>query len=142
RHVRRPAESANSLDEAANVEPLVRTDCYWPGSWNLRDHLERRLALCPASRRRYLCVDRQAVAILHQQVAREAELRRLALRPAIQPRIRIRPRLVRLVAPLLAAEIHARIAGIPRLRRLPFVLALEALLARPGLDQGAIDREM
>ena len=60
-----------------------------------------------------------------------------------EARLRVRRRLVGLVAPLLALEIDGRVAGIVVFWRLPAaVFALEALVACPGLDQGSVNREM
>src|SRR4030095_15159689 len=58
-----------------------------------------------------------------------------AVRLAIQPRIRVGLRGMRVVLPLLAAEV----AAVP-LRGA--ILRLKSLLARPGFDQRPVDGEM
>ena len=60
---------------------------------------------------------------------------------AIQTSIRVRSRFVGVVLSFLAAEVDVRIAA---LGPLPLVttLGLEALLARPSLDQSAVDAEV
>jgi len=83
------------------------------------------------------------MAILHQQVAHEAELRFLATPLVQQPRLGIGGRAVRGVAAPLAVEVALGIAPAAGRRLSARIgLALEALEAGERLDQRAIDREM
>jgi hypothetical protein len=105
------------------------------------DQLERRQAVGEAGGVGQLGLDHQTVAILHQQVAHEAEPRFLTMTLAKQPRIRIGGRGVAGVGPVLAVEVSARVATTVGWLIL-IILRAEALQAGPGLDQGAVDREV
>ena len=88
-----------------------------------------------------LGIDDEAVAVLHQHVADEAELRLHAGALAVEPRVGVGGRGVGLVRPPLAAEVA--VAVPPAGRRLAgAVLRPEALHAGPGLDQRAVDAEV
>lgn len=92
-------------------------------------------------------VGAQAVPVLHQEVAAKTQPGCFALRLAIQHALRIRRALVRGVAALFPAEVHARIAGILVLRGLDLggispVLAHEAFEAGPRFDERAVGGEM
>ena len=77
----------------------------------------------------------QPVAVLHQCMAQIAQLRLLAVALLVQPRIAIGGRFMRLVGAVLAVKVGAvTIVGT--------ILATEALLRGPGLDQRAIHREV
>ena len=71
------------------------------------------------------------------------ELGFLARAFARQPRLGVGGRLMGIVAALLAMKVNRGIAGVIRrlLTTIP-VLALEAFVAGPGLDQRAVDREV
>jgi hypothetical protein len=76
-----------------------------------------------------------------KQMPQVRELGFAASRFLIEPRVRVRGRLVRGILPLVAAKIDAR---VPRIvgrfgRR---VATAKTLLTRPGVEQGAIDREV
>jgi len=87
-------------------------------------------------------VNRQPVTILHQHVSGVAELGLLARALAGQPRLGIGGGLVSGIGARFAVEVDAGVAGIVR-RGLPLSgIALEALMPRPRLDQGAVDREV
>ena len=60
----------------------------------------------------------------------------------IQPRLRVRRRLVRVVAATLALEIDRRIPGIVRGRPRRTLAWAEALQARPGLQPCAVHGEV
>lgn len=88
-------------------------------------------------------VDHQAVAVLHQSVPDEAQLRLLAFALAVQPGVRIGGRSMGVVRALLAMEFRFGIAPAALRRRLArAVLRLDALHRGPSLDQRAIDREV
>src|SRR5208282_3609730 len=59
-----------------------------------------------------------------------------------QPRLRVRRRLMRVVAALFPVKIHRRVTGVVRRRSLLVVLALKTLLAGPSFDQRAVHTEM
>src|SRR5512144_1258825 len=83
--------------------------------------------------------DDQAVAVLHQRMAHEAKLRLLAAPLAVEPRIGVGGRGMRVVTALRAMEVLLAVAaGIGR--RAGAVLRSEALGAGPCLQQRAVDR--
>ena len=67
---------------------------------------------------------------------------RVVVALAIEPRLGIRRRLVRLVAAFLAVEVHRRVARIVGRRAVLRALLLEALERRPRFDQRAVDGEV
>ena len=95
-------------------------------------------------------VDNEAVAVLHQRMSHEAELRLLARSLAIEPRLRIGRRGMRLVGALLAMEIHFAIPSAVGGSSEPFLGASpkERLVdrklfhRRPSLDQRAVNRKL
>src|SRR4051794_30182432 len=88
-------------------------------------------------------VDEQAVAVLHQSMPHEAQLRLLTPSFAVEPGVPIGGRGMRLVRPLLAMEVGFCVAPAA-CRRFARVraLRLDALHRRPCLDQRAVDREV
>ena len=85
--------------------------------------------------------DDQAVAVLHQCVAHETQPRFFAGSFAEEPGVRVGGGSVRIIAAALAMEVALTIS--PRARRLArAVLRAEALRARPGFQQRAIDRKV
>jgi len=138
RDVRGGSQFAGHVDEVSHVICLIGPD----RSATVRrplplrvQHQQASLALRGAVRRRRHRVGNQAVPILDQEVAQIRQPRFGAGRLAIQPRIRVGFRGMRVVRSLLPAEV----APIPiRVAILP----LKALLARPGFDQRAVDGEM
>ncbi len=80
--------------------------------------------------------------ILHQRMTGEAQLRLFTGAFADQPSLWGRGALMCRISTLLPMERHGRIARIIRRGRCGLGFLLETLLARPGLDQRAIDREM
>jgi hypothetical protein len=88
-------------------------------------------------------IDQQAVAVLHQPMPDEAQLRLLAFTLAVEPGIGIGGRSMGVVRALLAMEVRFGIAPPALRRRLArAVLRLDALHRGPGFDQRAIDREV
>ena len=83
-------------------------------------------------------IDQQSVPVVHQRMLGVREPGWLSVALLRQLRFGIRGRLVRLVASLLAVEIHRRIAWIVR-RSLLGTLRLETLLRGPRIDQRSID---
>ena len=84
----------------------------------------------------------QAVAILHQGVQSEAQPGLATVARAGQLSLRVCGALVGGVAPLIPMEVDRRISGVSITRVLWPVLGLETFQARPGIDQGSIDREV
>src|SRR6201997_2733779 len=88
-------------------------------------------------------VDQQAVAVLHQPMPDEAQLRLLAFTLAIEPGVRIGGRSMGVVRAFLAMEVRFGIAPAALRRWLARVaLGLDALHRGPGLDERAIHREV
>lgn len=81
-------------------------------------------------------VDDETMAVVRQRVAHEAQLAACVLAFSIELRVRVGRRLMRLVAALLALEVAA--AGVVVFS----VLALEALVPGPRLDQRPVDAEV
>jgi hypothetical protein len=84
---------------------------------------------------------REAMAMIHQDVALVVQPG--LLRPALakQARVRVRCRLVRGVGASRPVAVHCRVAGIVRRRRRD-IFALEALEPRPRLNERAVDSEV
>ena len=70
------------------------------------------------------------------------ELRFLSVALAIQLRVGVRRRLMRVVLPRFPMEVDRRIPRIVGRRRGPGGLALKAFETRPRLEHRAVDREM
>ena len=140
----RRVHRAQFIDEVLGVIALVGAERDRPRPVGARlDHVQRRDPLGMAVGLGQTGVDDEAVAVLHQRMPHEAELGFLARSLAIEPRLRIGRRGVRLVGALLAMEIRLAVPPAAWRRRLArAVLRPEALHRRPGLDQRAVDREM
>src|SRR5579884_762713 len=87
-------------------------------------------------------VNRQAVAVLHQYVARIAKLGFLARPFACQPCVGVGGRLVSVVAAPLTVEVNGGIARVIGRLLVRAVLALEAFVTGPGLNQSAVNCEV
>jgi len=79
--------------------------------------------------------DSKAVPVLHERMAHVAELGLAPVRLAVELGFGVGRALMRVVLAHLAVKVRAIIAILGSLR-------LEAFVRGPGLDQGAIDREM
>jgi putative transposase len=99
-------------------------------------HGQRRLALGRAGGQGQPRIDRQSVAVLHQHVAKIGQFCRLARPLAVQPRLGVGGRGMRLVAVLLAGKVALAVAPRPR-RPAAAMLRAKALHAGPGFDQRA-----
>ena len=139
--VRGGPELTQLHDEVGGIVGPIGADRDQPGTGARGDQLDCRQALGEAGGAGQLGLDHQAVVILHQHVAHEAEPRFLTMTFAKQPRIRIGGRGVAGVGPVLAVEVSARVATTIGWLVL-IILRAEALQAGPGLDQGAVDREV
>lgn len=82
------------------------------------------------------------MAVFHQRVQPEAEPGFFPTAFAGELCLRIGRALVRGVAALLPVEVHAGVAGVAVLRVFRPGPGLEALQARPGVDQRAVHREV
>src|SRR5437773_9701623 len=142
RDVRCYVALAQVVHEGGYVVALVGTERDPLSSWNIAEKRERHVPFCGSIRVAHLPANGQSMAVLHDDVTHEVELRFL---PALghQARIRVRRRLVGIVASLLPVEIHG---GIPwiirRLLLVRSILPLEALQAGPGLHQRSVHREV
>src|SRR6202142_2447407 len=144
RHMRAHVHGAQLVDEVGSVIALVGAQADAGRTVGaLLDHRQRGDALAMAVGGRETGVDDEAGTVLHQRVTEKGQFRLHARSLAIEPRIRIGGRGVRLVRTLLALEIDLDIAAAAGRRFVArSVLALEALYRRPGLDERAVDREM
>src|SRR5215469_12130470 len=104
---------AQCRNEAGGVVGLVGADRDSAVARPRLGHGQRRLALGRAGGHGQPRVDRQTMAVVHHHVPHIGQLRRLTRPLAIEPRIRIAGRGVRLVAAFLAVKI----ALAPGLRR-------------------------
>jgi hypothetical protein len=130
------------LHEGPHVVALVGTQSDPSSARDVSQDLDRSFPFRFPGRVGQSGTDGQAVPVLHHHMAHEVELGFLASL-GHESRIRIRRRLVRVVASLLPVEVHGRIAGIIRGNlSVRSVLTLEALQARPGLYQRPVHREM
>lgn len=82
----------------------------------------------------------QSRAVLHECMPAKAQLGRLPIAPPHQLRLRIRAALVRLVRAPLALEVHHP-GAVPAVLG-PLAVLLQALEARPALDQRRVHREV
>ena len=86
--------------------------------------------------------DHQAVPTVDHNVLHERKLRFLSKILAIEPCLRIRCGLVRVVAPFLTVEVHHRIDWVSRTMIRAALLILKALLPSPGFYQRPVDRNV
>src|SRR6202011_5020153 len=114
------------------------------------DHVQRRIPLGVTGGAGEFGIDHKAAAVLHENVADEAQLRALSWAFAVEPCVRIGRRGVCLVRTLLAVEVDFGVASLCSwaliwitLRIiLRWFLCFEALHRGPGLDDSAINREV
>src|SRR6266508_3011952 len=118
-----------------------RQDAYAVAT-HLFGEVQSRVALGSAGRRRHASRNRQAITILHQQMAGVAQLRFFAFALAAQHRIRISSRLMSFVRALLAVKVHCRVAGIISWRLVLLILRLEAFQTGRCFQQRAVNREV
>ena len=128
---------AQSLDMIARVIGLVgaRRDAMADGPALGFQHRLGGAAFRPAIGRRDHARHRKPVPVLHGDMAEVAELCLAPVRLAVEAALGIGRARMRFVRALLFVPVRAvAIAGA--------VFRLEALLRRPGLDQGPIHRKM
>jgi hypothetical protein len=145
-HVRRNLSAPEHGHKALRVIPLIRSQ--GPRTNPLAPlPLQHRLGSFLLRRARSLGdphVHQKTIAILHQEMSSIAEFRLLPSTLAHQPTLRIRRRLMGLVASLLPMKVHR---GIPRVSigrslRAPLSLGPETLQARPSFDQCPVHRKV
>src|SRR5579885_2272358 len=129
---------AQLLHQVLAVVALVGTQGDAVLARNLLHHRQRGLWFGAAFGQGQAAVDRDAVAVLHQHMARVAELGLLAGALACQSCVGVGGRLVRGIAAPLPVEVNGGIARvIGRLLVRP-ILTFEALVTGPRLDQSAV----
>src|SRR5262249_19687053 len=111
-HMRGYREAPEAVHEIPRVIALVGAE-RGPGR-QLRGHRQGLLPLGEARRRRQAAIDRQAMAILHEDVALVVQLGLVAVALAKEPRLGIRRGGVRGITAAFAVKIHGRIARIIR----------------------------
>jgi hypothetical protein len=138
RDMRRDPERPRNLDKVVRVIALVGADrsatprrSAMLGPQHQHAGIALRQAVSGGGHR----VDNQSIAVLDQQVTQVGEAGLAVVRSAVELRVGIGRRRVRVVRPRLAAEVAPVPVGAA-------VLPLKTLLARPRLDEGAIDREV
>src|SRR6266487_2540829 len=141
-HVRRHLQVAQLCHEIMSVVVLVAAQRDSTAATDLCRKGRARLALGRARRRRDTSGDRQAVAILHQQVAGVAQLCLFAFAFATQHCFRIGSRLMRFVRAFLAVKVHCRITRIIRGRFVLLILRLETFQTGRCFQQGAVNGEV
>ena len=128
------------LDEFLRVIAFVRAQCerrfLCMRLTRIVDHGLGRFAFGVPIGLRDHGVDHQAVAVVSECVAHEAQFAG-GLAFAVQPRITVRARFVRLVAAALVAEVGA-IAVVTILA----VFGYKTFVACPSLDQGTVNAEV
>src|SRR5258708_22170651 len=141
-HVRSHPVLAHSRDEGIRVESFVTAQGASAAARDVFDQEERRIPFRGACGLGGAATDGKTISVLHDDVSQVGQLCFVATSLAVQSRLRISRRLVSVVRPLLAPEIHGRITGIVPAVASRRVLSLEALPARPGLDQSAVHGEV
>src|SRR5450759_381303 len=142
RNVRRHAKRAQLPHEVARVIALVGTQGDGTRPTDALDHLQSRFSLGGSRGQRQAPVYDQTVPVLHERMAKVSQLGSGVRALAAQPRIGVRGRAMRLIAAFRSRIIDGRIATGIRAGRFIIVDRPEALVARPGLDQRAVDGEM
>lgn len=140
RHVGTDAQPLDAANEFLGVIAFVRTHRRTPFH-AAPDHLLGRFPFRPAVGLGGLDIDNQAVTVLGQRMGHVTQLRLGEFSLLEQPGFRVRRALMGLVAARFALEVDFRVTSGWAIRTTP-VLAHEALVAGPGLDQGAIDTEV
>jgi hypothetical protein len=130
-HVRRGVEPTQSGDEVPRVVGPVGADRDPVPARHVLDQPVGRRAFGHAGRPCQSRPDHQARAVLHEQMAHEAQLGLLARALAEQPRLGISGRSMGVVAPPLAMEVTAGVAATAG-RLVALVLGPKALHRGPS----------
>src|ERR1700674_3999175 len=141
-HVWRHLQVAQLGHEVMSVVVFITTQRHSTAAADFFGEGHPSFALRRARRGRHARRDRQAVAILHQQMAGVAQLGFFPFALATQHCFRISSRLMGLVRALLAVKVHRRITRIIRRRSLWLILRLEAFQTRSRFQQRAVHREV
>src|SRR5512142_25232 len=141
RHVRGHLHRAQFPYKVSHVEVLVGSQGHPMIAFNLITHHYGRFSFRRPPRLAQQALHHQTVSVFHQHMPQIAELGLLPLGFLIEPGLGVGGGLVRIVAPLLAPKLNARITPrVPKASRL--ILFLKALLPCPGFDQGPVHREV
>ena len=117
RHMRRHVPGSHARNEGSRIVTFVGSER--PATFSLGksvQHGQRCLTFGCARRAHDFGIDDQAVAVVHQDVRLISQLRSLPPAPR-QASVWIRRRYVSVVAPLMAAEVHVRIAAVLRVTK-------------------------
>lgn len=139
--MRRRQPLPQAVDKDRNVITFVGANRNPVRARQVFDHFQGRMPLGRAIGLGKSAIDHQAVAVFHQGMPHEAQLRFLALAFAQQPAVRIGGGLMGLVLALLAFEVHFGIAAAGRWRIL-VILGAKAFHRCPGFNQGAVHGEV
>ena len=116
--------------------PLGKARC-------IGEHVSGRVSLGRTVGLRHLRVDHQAMPVVRQHVPHIAKHRACVATLAEQLRLTVAARFMRLVAALLAVPVLALVStALGRRIVIGFVLAHEAFMASPRLNQRAVDAEV
>ena len=142
-HVRRDLALATGRDEVGGVVGLVGANRLGMGAGNTVEHADRRFAFAGAIGMRDDRADHEPRAVLHQYMPLVGKDRGRVVALPVQARLRIGRAGVGVIAARLAFPIRLRVApaAIGRLV-VRAIFRAKALLAGPGLNQRAVDREM
>lgn len=141
RDMRCHVASAAIVHEVAGVIRLVGANCLRMSAWHAIEQLQRAGPLGETIRVTNHGADHQPRAILHQDVPVVAQNGRAPVALLEQSRLRISSRLVRGIATLLAFPVSVGVAATAGWRTIVrAVLAAEALVTGPRLDQRAVHR--
>lgn len=141
--VRGDVAAAAGGDEVGRVVGLVRTHRFELIARHRIEHGQGGYALAGAVGMGEHGADHQAVAVLHQGVPLVAQDRGRVVALAVEAGIGVGRARMGVVAARPAFPIGLGVASAARGRLVVrAVLGSEALLAGPGLDQGAVDREV
>lgn len=145
RHMRYHSIGAARRNEACRVVVLVRAhrNRHAGKPRRIREHVGRCIALGRTTGLRYLRVQHQAMPVVRQQVLDVAEQRAGTAALAKQLCLVVDAQFMRLVAAFLAVPVLARAsAAVGRRIVVRILLAHEALVFRPRLNQRAVHTEM
>ena len=132
RDVRGHVEGAQFVDEARHVVALV--GAYRAARWRARlQHPRRGVAFGRSCRRGHAHVRNEAVPVVEQNMAQVRQGRLASQTLPVQPRLRVRRRLVGVVPSTFAPEVDRGIPGVIRRRPRRALARPEALQARPSL---------
>ena len=145
-HVRRNLSAPQHGDKALGIVPLICPQAPRGDSFSclpLQHRLGCFLLRC-AGGLGYVQIHQKTIAVLHQKMSSIREFRFLPSAFSHQATLRIRRRLMSLVASLLPVKVHRGIARVSVGRSIRGLLSFgpKALHARPGFNQGPVHRKV